>query len=68
MRWLVLAPAGALWPAYFLGLQRGWWGSGVGDGWTYGLAASTAAAVGGAALGVLAGSLARRARRSPGAG
>jgi hypothetical protein len=23
------------WPLYYIGLNRGWWGSGTGDGWQF---------------------------------
>lgn len=59
-RRVALLPAAAAWPVYFLGLEQGWWGSGVGDGWEYGLLGATALAVAGAALGLGAGSLLRR--------
>jgi hypothetical protein len=32
--WAVLLPP-AVWGLFYLGLQRGWWGAGVGDGWQY---------------------------------
>jgi hypothetical protein len=37
-RWIVLLLPAIGWPLFFLGLNRGWWGYGTGDGWQYGLA------------------------------
>jgi hypothetical protein len=51
-RWEVVLVAAAAVPLYFAGLVRGWWGSGVGDGWQLALAVTTAVGTVGAALGV----------------
>jgi hypothetical protein len=34
-RWLALLLPAIGWPLYYVGLDRGWWGSGTGDGWQY---------------------------------
>jgi hypothetical protein len=34
-RWLVVALPLAAWPIFYLGLNKGWWLYGVGDGWQY---------------------------------
>lgn len=53
-RWAVLVPLVLAWPVYFLGLERDWWGSGLGDGWGWALAGLSALSVGAGALGVAA--------------
>lgn len=40
-RWPIIVVATASWPLYMWGLVEGWWGSGVGDGWRYGLVLGT---------------------------
>jgi hypothetical protein len=52
-RWTTVIPPVIAWPVFYAGLDRGWWGNGVGDGWQYAAVlltvvgvASTAAAVG----------------------
>jgi hypothetical protein len=60
-RWFAVPAVSALVPLYMLGLSQGWWGTGVGDGWQYGLAIGIAVAAIGAAAGVLA----RRSKQRP---
>ncbi|MGH3016310.1 MAG: hypothetical protein ACRDNN_15300 [Gaiellaceae bacterium] len=61
--WMLLLPV-LVWPIYFLGLAQEWWGSGLGDGWQFGLAIVVAISLAAAALGVgLRSLLAPRARR-----
>jgi hypothetical protein len=50
--WALLIPL-AVWPIYFLGVTRGWWLHGVGDGWEYGAMAIILFSLGLVALGVL---------------
>ena len=52
-RWAVLALPWLIWPLYFVGLNVGWWGSGVGDGWQYVMAALVLISTVAAASGVL---------------
>jgi hypothetical protein len=59
--WLLAVPLIA-WPAYMFGLRLGWWGSGVGDGWQYGLVWGTVAGLLIAGLGVALHSVVARAR------
>lgn len=59
-RWAILVPVAAAWPVYLLGLEQGWWGNGVGDGWVASLLAGLVLAAIGAWLGVLARHRARR--------
>jgi hypothetical protein len=40
-RWAAVAVVAAAIPVYYLGLNAGWWGHGVGDGWQYVLVAAT---------------------------
>lgn len=35
--WALLLPPAA-WGLFYLSLQQGWWGAGVGDGWQYAMA------------------------------
>ena len=53
-RWSVVGLPLLVWPLYYLGLDAGWWGSGLGDGWPFALALvitlSAAAAAAGVAL------------------
>jgi hypothetical protein len=51
-RWWTLVLPFVVWPVYFLGLVRDWWGYGVGDGWQYGAAMILAVSVALTALGV----------------
>ncbi len=51
-RWVVAILATLVWIAYALGLERGWWGNGVGDGWTAALVLGALAAAFGAIVGV----------------
>lgn len=41
-RWIAVALPLVGWPLYFLGLTKGWWGYGTGDGWQYGAVLLTA--------------------------
>ena len=59
-RWWIAAPAASAWTVFLLGLESGWWGSGVGDGWLWMLITGAAVCGASAALGVAA----RRARSS----
>ncbi len=34
-RWVVVALPLVAWPIFYLGLNKGWWLYGVGDGWQY---------------------------------
>ena len=34
-RWSALALPLVGWPAFYLVLDQGWWGNGLGDGWQY---------------------------------
>lgn len=34
-RWLALLLPVIGWPLFYVGLNRGWWGHGTGDGWQY---------------------------------
>ena len=65
-RWIVMPPVAATWPTFMSGLERGWWGNGVGDGWEWSLVAGTALAVAGAALGVAVRRLGARTKRLSG--
>jgi hypothetical protein len=38
--WALVIPL-LVWPVYFLGLDRDWWGYGMGDGWQLGAVAIT---------------------------
>ncbi len=51
-RWLSVIPIALVWLGYATGLERGWWGNGVGDGWIAALLLGIAAAALGAAAGV----------------
>jgi hypothetical protein len=53
-RWPVVPVAAGAWPAFMLGLEQGWWGNGVGDGWQVSLVVGAAAGAVGAAFGVWA--------------
>jgi hypothetical protein len=43
-RWRVMLLPAVGWPLFYVGLDQGWWGSGLGDGWQ--LAAIVLTAVG----------------------
>jgi hypothetical protein len=49
--WMLLAPFFAV-PAFYLGLDREWWGNGLGDGWQYAMFAVLTVAVVATAAGV----------------
>lgn len=34
--WALLIPV-VVWPIFYLGVAQEWWGSGLGDGWQFGL-------------------------------
>lgn len=57
-RWWIAAAAASAWTVFLLGLESGWWGSGVGDGWLWMLIMGAAVCGASAALGAAA----RRAR------
>ena len=59
-RWVVVVPVTAAWPLFMVGVERGWWGNGVGDGWEASLVFGAATAAVGAALGVIARRVVRR--------
>lgn len=44
-RWLTPALPLIGWPLSYVGLNRGWWGEGTGDGWPYAAALLTAIGV-----------------------
>jgi hypothetical protein len=50
-RWTAVPVAAGAWPAFMLGLEQGWWGSGVGDGWQVSLLVGAAGGAVGAAFG-----------------
>ena len=51
--WWVVPAGAAVWPVWFTGLNSGWWGHGVGEGWERNLASLTVLSVAGAAIGVV---------------
>ena len=59
--WALVIPVVAV-PLVYLGLDRGWWGSGLGDGWEYAAALALVLAIAATAAGILIGRLARSAR------
>jgi hypothetical protein len=59
--WALLLPALG-WPLFYLGLNRGWWGNGTGDGWQYAAVLVTAFGVVSTASSV---AVARAMRRTP---
>jgi hypothetical protein len=65
-RWLAVILPFVGWPLFYLGLNKGWWGYGTGDGWQYAAALLTAVGVVTTALAVaLAGGVrASRPRRA----
>jgi hypothetical protein len=52
--WFALTAPFLAVPAFYLGLDRGWWGYGLGDGWQYAMLAILAIAVAVTAGGILA--------------
>jgi hypothetical protein len=54
-RWPALLVPLVAWPMYFLGLEREWWGYGVGDGWQLGASVLTAFGVATTAIAIAAG-------------
>jgi hypothetical protein len=58
-RWSALALPLLGWPLFYLGLQQGWWGNGIGDMWQYAAAGVLLAGVLSTALAV---GLARRVK------
>ena len=59
-RWWSLVLPFAVVPIFYLGLDRGWWGSGLGDGWQYVMVFVLALAIGAAAVGLAGRALTRR--------
>lgn len=51
-RWVVALPVTLIWVGYSVGLDLGWWGNGVGDGWIAAAALGAVAASLGAIVGV----------------
>lgn len=51
-RWMVAIPVTLAWIVYSVGLDLGWWGNGVGDGWVAAAALGALAATLGATAGV----------------
>jgi hypothetical protein len=43
--WWTLGIPLLIWPIWFTGLSRDWWGYGLGDGWAYGAVVLTALSV-----------------------
>ena len=60
-RWWALVLPVVVVPLVYLGLDRGWWGSGLGDGWEYAAALALVLAIAATAAGTLLGRTARRA-------
>jgi hypothetical protein len=62
--WVLLLPVIG-WPLFFLGLNAGWWGYGVGDFWQFALILETVIGVAAVSIGLLLHRLlvARRSRR-----
>jgi hypothetical protein len=52
-RWLVAIPLTLAWICYSVGLDLGWWGHGVGDGWVAAAALGAVAVSLGAIIGVV---------------
>jgi hypothetical protein len=40
-RWLSLIIPFVCWPLFYIGVNKGWWGGGTGDGWQYAAALLT---------------------------
>lgn len=59
-RWWTLALPFVLVPLMYLGLGRGWWGAGLGDGWPFAMVGVLALAFGAASVAVAVRALARR--------
>ena len=59
-RWWILVLPFAVVPIFSLGLDQGWRGSGVGDGWQYVMVFVLALAVGAVAVGLAGRALTRR--------
>jgi hypothetical protein len=57
--WVVICPLFVV-PTYYLGLERGWWGNGLGDGWPYVMLFGLALAIGSATVGLAARLLIRK--------
>ena len=53
-RWWVLICPLLVVPTFYLGLDQGWWGKGVGDGWQYVMVFALALALGSATVGLVA--------------
>lgn len=51
-RWPIVAAVAVVWPLYMIGLERGWWGDGVGDAWEYSLVLGAAVSAAASTLGV----------------
>lgn len=62
-RWSIVILCAAAFPAYFLGLEKGWWGNGTGDGAGILLVMSIFAATTGSAAGVVLRRNAKRTKR-----
>ena len=60
-RWSALLLPAVGWPLCYLGLNRGWWGNGTGDGWQYAALLITALGVVSTGLAVAATRARRRA-------
>jgi hypothetical protein len=61
-RWWALALPFVVVPLLYLGLGRGWWGAGLGDGWEFAMVGVWALAVGAASVAVAVRALARSHR------
>ena len=61
-RWWLLAAPFLVVPAFYLGLDRGWWLDGLGDGWQYALALVLALCVAATGAGIALGAAARARR------
>ena len=59
-RWWALTLPFVVMPLTYLGAGRGWWGTGLGDGWGSALVGVLALAVGAASVAVAARAVARR--------
>jgi hypothetical protein len=62
-RWWTLAIPVVVWPIWFLGLAREWWGYGMGDGWQYGAAFLILVSLGSVAIALTVRALAREVVR-----